>query len=178
MKFTKNTRAAFFTAAMFLIALFSLQVSAQEKNGGLKSASTTSANSKIIEDKLVQFLKKSGGYTKLADYVWAKPSQAQSIGKFNFVVFVAPDTDEVTVFVIIAEKKNIKLSQDLLFKLLNFSASRENVQITDSGDLTLGIGMNGRLMDWQEFNDVTERVAFAADKLHERISKDLISSPK
>jgi hypothetical protein len=178
MKITMNTKTTFFIAAMFLIALFSSEIYAQKQNSESKSSSTTSANTKIIEDKLEQFLKKSGGFTKLSDHFWTKPSQGKSIGKFDLLVFFNPDGGEASVVVIIAEKKNIKLSQDLLYKILNFSAARVKVGITDNGDLVLGIDMNGRLMDWQEFNDVTERVALAAGKLHGQISKDLISSPK
>jgi hypothetical protein len=178
MKFTKNTQTAFLIAVMFLIALFSREASAQEQDSATKDSSAVAANNKIIEDKLEQFLEKSGGYTKVGEHIWTKPSEGQSIGKYDQLVLFNPNGGEASVVVIIAEKKNIKLSQDLLYKLLNFSASRVKVGITGNGDLVLGIDMNGRLMDWQEFNDITERVASAANKLHERISGNLTSSPE
>jgi hypothetical protein len=178
MKHTNNTQTAFLIAAMFLIALFSGETSAQKQDSGTKDSPTVSANAKIIEDKLEQFLKKSGEYTKLGDHVWTKPSQGKSIGKFDLLVFFNPDGGEVGVLVVIAEKKNIKLSQDLLYKILNFSAARVKVGITGNGDLVLGIDMSGRLMDWQEFNEATEKVVAATDKLYTKISGDLTSSTK
>jgi len=180
MKFTKNTQTAILIATMVLIVLFSGPVSAQKKDSETKSSSTVSANAKNIENKLAQFLKKSGGFTKVIDNMWTSPFEGKSIGKFDVEVFSSASigSDLILVSVTIAEKKDIKLSQDLLYKLLKFSADRVQVTITSNGDLIVESDINGRLMDWQEFNEAVQQLASAADLLHDQIKKDLTSTPK
>jgi hypothetical protein len=176
MNLTKNTHLAFLAGAMFLAPFFYAQANAQ---GTAKTGnSVQSAEAKNTDIKLAQFLEKSGGFAKISDVVWTKPSEGKSIGKYNTLVFISPDRGQAAIVVKVAETKNIKLSKELLMKLVTFSAQSVKVGMTEDGDIVIAGEMSGRLMDWQEFSDVNTRVSEAADKLYSKISGDLVSGSK
>ena len=162
-------------AALSLILFTSHQTTAQQKPAP-KVKIVTSAGTKNIAVKIGQFLEKSGGkYTKFADTIWTVAYQGTSLKNFDVMVATLPNTELIVMSVTIAKKKDIRLTQDLLYKLLEYNDMADYVKagFDDEGDLFLRADLNGRLIDLQEFNVVLEQLAAASDDLHKQIKTSL-----
>ncbi|MDX2242079.1 MAG: hypothetical protein NW224_15445 [Leptolyngbyaceae cyanobacterium bins.302] len=139
--------------------------------------SISAAQPKQIGAKIAQFLQQAGGsYTKVSETVWKVPYEGKSLANFDVMVITVPEADLVVSGVVVAEKKQLKLSQDLLYKLLKFnnSADRVKVGIDDDGDLFIRIETSGRTLDLEQFKADTEQLAAATDELHRQIKSSLV----
>lgn len=159
------------SAAFSLILLTSQQTTAQQKSAP-KVKIATSAGTKNVAGKIGQFIEKGGGkYTKFSDTVWTVAYQGTSLKNFDVMVGTLPDTELFVMSVTIAKKKDIRLTQDLLYKLLQYNDMADYVKsgFDEEGNLFLRADLNGRLIDLQEFNAVIEQLAAASDDLHKQI---------
>ena len=163
-----------------LILVFAVQISAQQRNTGSKSRIPPPATAKSVTDKIKQFLEKENGYRKFSENVWSVPFKGKSLTNFDVIISKDPDSDLVIMMVILAEKKDLRLSQDLLYEILKFNDIADYVKAgigEEDGDLFLRAEIRGRLMDLQEFQSVLEQIAAASDQLHKRVSSSLVSNP-
>lgn len=164
VKLSNNMRVVLLIIAMLFISLFSQQISAQNQKVDIKS----------INSKIAQFLEKEGNYTKVSDGVWTVPYRGKSIKNIQVLVGTDAEIELVIMSVTVAKKKEIPLKQDLLYKILRFSADQVKVGIDDRGDLFLQAEINARLTDYKEFSEVINQVAAAADLLHGQIKNSLV----
>jgi hypothetical protein len=135
------------------------------------------AEQKDITAKIRQFLEQSGyNYTKVSDTVWSIPYQGKSLANFEVNIITIPDSDLFLIVALVAQKQNLKVSQDLFYKLLKFNHSVDwvKVAITDDGDLIVRIDIDGRTMDLKAFKDAIAQLAAATDELHGQIKASLI----
>jgi hypothetical protein len=135
------------------------------------------AEQKVITAKIGQLLEQSGySYTKVSDTVWSIPYQGKSLANFEVNVITIPDSDLFLIVALVAQKQNLKVSPDLLYKLLKFNHSVDwvKVAITDDGDLIVRIDIDGRTMDLKAFKDAIAQLAAATDELHGQIKASLI----
>ena len=163
---------------LLFILIFAVQISAQQRTGGSKNRPPISA-AKSVTAKITQFLEKESGYTKVSENVWTIPYEGKSLARFNVIVTTDPDSKFVVMLVVIAKKKDLRLSQDLLYTILKYNDLADQVKagIDQDGDLFLRAEISGRLIDLQEFRSVVEQMAAASDQLHGQISSSLASTP-
>ncbi|MEO7674207.1 MAG: hypothetical protein ABIU09_09050 [Pyrinomonadaceae bacterium] len=157
---------------VLFILLFAVQLSAQQPSANSKKRPSAVADAtRIVIGKINQFLKKQPGYSKVAPNIWTTPYNGKSLTDFK--VFVSPtEGGDLVIFVVeIAKSKEMRLSQDLLYKILKYNNLADQIKagINDEGDLILRADINGRLMDLRQFQSVLAQVAAAADGLHGQI---------
>ncbi len=134
------------------ILIFAVQISAQQRITGSKKSVPVPIAAKSVTSKITQFLEKESGYRKLSDDIWAIPYQGKSFANFDVLITITPSTKFFIMLVVIAKKKDLLLSQDLLYKILKYndSAGQAQTAIDDDGDLYIRGEINSRLMDLQE----------------------------
>lgn len=170
---------------MLSLALFvsmcstSTTVYAHQPTIGSSNVVAVATEQKLIVAKIGQFLQQSKlSYTKVSDALWTIPYKGKSFDDFNVSLATVPETELFVMFVIVAEKKNLRISQDLLYKLLryNLSADQVKVGVDDDGNLMVRADVNGRTMDLKEFNDTLDQVAGATDEVYEQIKGSLLTT--
>ena len=124
--------------------------------------------------KLAHLLDKSGyKFTKVADNVWTVPFNGKSLGEFPLLVTSVQDL--IIVGVVVAKKDSMRLSPEMLQKLLRMANDLDRVKIgiDDDGDLFLRVEVSARLFDAEELKVNFEQVAAAANDLHAAIKSFL-----
>lgn len=130
-----------------------------------------------IPAKLPELLEASGyNYTKAKENVWTIPFKGKSLTQFS--VFVAYSAGLVVVGAVPAEKRQLKVTPDLLHQLLKFNddLDRVKVAIDSDGDISVRIDSSLRVLDAEEFKAVVEQVAAAADEVYAGIRPFLIAA--
>jgi hypothetical protein len=130
--------------------------------------------------KVGQFLEQFGGtYTKAAEAVWVVPFEGKALSKFDVFVATSSDSNLAIIGVTVAKKKNLKLSQDLLLRLLKYNHSADYVKVgfDDDEDLFVRAELNAKTMDFASFKEVLEQVGAAADELYAQIKPNLTRTP-
>lgn len=152
--------------AIGMILLLTTATAQTPKN----AAGNSAADNKAALAKVVQLLEASGhNYTKASDNVWTIPFQGDSLKQFNVVAVYTEGL--LVTFAIPVKKKNLKVTPDLLRKLLQFNVDMDRVKIAidDEGDLVVRIDSSLRIMDGEEFKLVVEQVANATESIHSEI---------
>lgn len=134
---------------------------------------------KASATKIVQMLEESGaGYAKAADNVWV----AKFIGKqkAEIVVMVIGHENMLILSGVIAEKKEFKVSPDLMMQLLrlNDQYDRVKVGIDGDGDLFVRIDLSIRVVDAREFKENLDQASAAADEIYGAIKAHLLPAKK
>ena len=117
--------------------------------------------------KVERLLGESGyTYKKVSGDVWLISRQGKSFPEFRIIVTVGPGF--WLAGVIVAEKKQMRVNADLMFKLLRLNHSQDFVKIgfDDDEDLFVRRESGTRLLDLQDFKSHVESVATAADKVY------------
>lgn len=125
--------------------------------------------------KMVELLEASGySYTKANDTVWTIPFKGKALTQFS--VYVAYSSGLVVVGAVPAEKRQLKVTPELLHRLLKFNddLDRVKVAIDSDGDISVRIDTSLRVLDAEEFKVVVEQVAAAADEVYAGIKPLLI----
>lgn len=135
----------------------------------------SAAQSKSNTAKVLQLLEDSKyNYRKAADEVWAIPYTGDNLKEFNVVVVL--EQNLVVLVVIMAEKDEFKLSNEMMMKMLNMNDQFDRVKIgiSDKGDAFLRIDLSLRILDTQELKENIEQIAAAADEAYVGIKPFLI----
>jgi hypothetical protein len=130
------------------------------------SQGTTAQTSAKIE----QWLKQSGlTYTKAGDNVWLVKSKGNALQEFN--TLVAAYEGVVVIGVVMANKKELKMSQDLLFKILKLNHDVDFIKIgfDNDDDLFVRLERKVRTLDLEEFKACYTEVTAAADRLYTEV---------
>ena len=82
------------------------------------------------------------------------------------------------MFVVVAEKKQLKVTPELMRSLLrmNDDFDRVKIGIDKNGDLFVRVDSSTRVMDVQELKDNIEQVAAATDEVTKAIKPYIIQS--
>ena len=141
----------------------------------LASAAETRTQNRALSVAKATRLLQDSGYThrKTGEYTWFIPKQGTS----RFPLLVAAGEDYLVVGIIVAEKKNIKSSPDLSFKLLKLNHSLDYVKcgFDDDDDLFVRIEDRIRVIDLQAFKAMVEGVIKGADQAYETVRPSLIT---
>lgn len=117
---------------------------------------------------IARLLDQSGyTFTKAADGVWAIAFRGKALSEFNVVV--TSQQDIVVMFVIVAGKKDLKTTPELMAKLLKLNADLDRVKIgiDGEGDTFVRVDLSARVLDIRELKTNVEQVAAAADVVFE-----------
>jgi Putative bacterial sensory transduction regulator len=143
------------------------------------SAATASAQQANTTQKIEQFLEQFGGtYTKRTEGIWIVPFQGKSLESLEIFVAVSQETDTLLMGATLVNKKNLRVSESLLYQLLKFNHSADYVKVgfDDDEDLFLRAELNAKTIDSKSFKEILEQVGAATDELHAQIKPALIAN--
>ncbi|HJQ69856.1 MAG TPA: YbjN domain-containing protein [Blastocatellia bacterium] len=146
------------TTALVLITLAALASSHTGLHTSYAQDSSASKVARLLEES-------SLGYSKASNNVWSVPFQGKALP--NFLVVASVQQDILVLFVVVAEKKDIRVAPELMQKMLKMNADLDRVKIgfDKDGDAFVRIDLSIRVLDVQEFKANIEQVAAAADEL-------------
>ena len=120
--------------------------------------------------RLAGILERSGyAYKKAADNVWVVNFKGDSLADINVIVTSADDL--IIMGVVVAEKSTMRVTPEMMRKLLKLTHEIDRVKIglDSDDDLFVRAEVNGRLFDLEEFKSDMKQVAAASDKVHTAI---------
>lgn len=122
--------------------------------------------------KVNELLTQSGYEIKRAsENVWLIPFKGESLKEFTVILSTSGDGNLLVVFVVVAEKKNIKGTADLWLRMLRFNDELDRVKVGVDGDADafVRIDLATRTLDLDELKANIHQVAAAADEVHAAI---------
>lgn len=125
--------------------------------------------------KLAQILERSGyAYKKATENVWVVSFKGKSLADIN--VFVTSVENLIIMGAVVAPKSSMKVSPEMMFKLLRLTHDIDRVKIgfDDDEDLFLRAEVNSKCFDVEEFKANMEQVSAGADKVHAAIKSYLV----
>lgn len=141
--------------------------------------STTAAHAQSKPAARVASLLEETGYSysKAADNVWAIAYEGKSLPKFNVVATVHEDI--LVLFTIVAEKNSLRLTPDVVQRLLQLNGDLDRVKIgvDKDGDLFVRTDLSIRVLDAREMKENIEQVAAATDVVYAAV-RSSIGGPK
>jgi hypothetical protein len=148
-----------------LIALLALSMSS---NLYAQSPQKPDAPTKSTLEKIAGLLDQSGeSYTKVDENTWTIKFKGKALTDFK--VLITSTGGILVVLVIVAEKKNLKGNPpEMMYKLLKFEFDADFVKtgLNDRDDLLVSAELTIRTLDLQEFKDIVDQVAAAADQVY------------
>jgi hypothetical protein len=120
--------------------------------------------------KLAQILERSGyTYKKAADNVWLVNFKGDSLADIN--VIVTSNEGLIIMAVVVAEKSAMRVTPEMMRKLLKLTHEIDRVKIgfDNDDDLFVRSEVSARLFDLEEFKSDMQQVAAASDKIHAAI---------
>ena len=125
--------------------------------------------------KLAQIMEQSGyTYRKASDNVWVVDFKGKSLPEMS--VFVTSAEDLIVIGAVVAPKKSMKVTPELMFKLLKLANDIDRVKIgfDDDDDLFVRAEITARIFDVDAFKSAIEQVAAGTDKVHAAIKTYLV----
>jgi hypothetical protein len=129
----------------------------------------THSDAKVVS-KLAQILDQSGyTYRKAADNVWVVTFNGNSLKEIP--VLVTSTDDLIIMGVVLAEKKSMRMTPELMHTLLKLPNNMDRIKIglDNDEDLFVRIEVPSRFFDLQEFKTDMAQVAAASDQVHAAI---------
>jgi hypothetical protein len=129
-----------------------------------QQASVATQNSSA---KIGQLLTASGYTFKQAnDTVWSIDFTGKSLEKFK--VILATNEDLVVIFAIVAQKRNIPLTTDLMSRMLRFDHDLDCVKVglDNDGDAFVRTDLRVRVVDGQELKAAVDQIAASANEVY------------
>jgi hypothetical protein len=140
-----------------------------------RPAPQAKTDAKVVA-KLALILEQSGySYTKAAENVWVVKFKGKSLLEFS--VFVASAEDLVVIGAVVAPKKSMNVTPEMMFKLLRLVHSIDRVKIgfDDDEDLFVRCEVAARTLDLDAFKADIEQVAAGTDQVHAAITAYLVN---
>lgn len=153
-----------------ILRLFVLALLMATQSAGVTAATLSQDTTAQTSAKVEQWLKQSGfNFTKAADSIWLVKSKGNVLQDFN--TLIATNEGVVVIGVVMANKKDFKMSQDLLFKILKLNHDNDFVKIgfDNDDDLFVRSERKVRTLDFEEFKACYGEVIAAADSLYTEI---------
>ena len=144
----------------------------------VSGAATTLAQVKTdpqVVAKLAQMLDKSGfPYRKATENVWVINFKDRSSADINVLVTSAENL--IVIGAVVAEKRAMKVSPEMMFKLLRLVHDIDRVKIgfDDDEDLFLRAELNSKCLDVAEFKSAVEQVSSGVDRVRTEIKSSLV----
>ena len=144
----------------------------------VSGAATTPAQVKTdpqVVAKLAQTLDKSGfPYRKATENVWVINFKDRSSADINVLVTSAENL--IVIGAVVAEKRAMKVSPEMMFKLLRLVHDIDRVKIgfDDDEDLFLRAELNSKCLDVPEFKSAVEQVSGGVDRVRTEIKSSLV----
>lgn len=142
------------------------------------SAQSAQPKPEAFATKVTRLLDEMGdSYTKVKDGVWSVPFNGKAMPDFNVVI--SGQSDLVVVFALLAEKKDLKVTPEMMRIMLrlNNDIDRVKVLIDDDGDALIRIDLSLRTLDSKALKDNINQVAYATDEAYKAL-KQFITTPK
>lgn len=164
LKSVINKLVKFFAAinAIIVLCLFvgSTAVFAQDDN--------SAAINKLLSQSGYAFIQKT-------DAIWTSDFNGKSLPKYTLII--TKTDDMVVAFVTVAEKSNMKLTSEAMYKLLqaNYNYDKVKIGLGRNDELCVRIDQNIRVTDLTEMKDNINQVVWAADELHALLRPYLIN---
>ena len=120
--------------------------------------------------KVARLLEESAyPYSKSANNVWSIPFQGKALP--NFLLVASVEQDILVLFVVVAEKKDLKVTPEMMQRMLKLNGDLDRVKIgfDKDGDAFVRVDLSVRVLDVQEFKANVEQVAAAADEVYTAI---------
>ncbi|MBK9154035.1 MAG: YbjN domain-containing protein [Chloracidobacterium sp.] len=127
--------------------------------------------------KVARVINETGfNFTKASEGVWTIPFEGKVQKDITVVISVSEDL--LTLFSIVAVKKDFKPTPELHQKLLRFNddLDRVKVGIDKDGDIFVRIDLGIRIMDKEELRANIDQVAAAADEVFKAVKPTLIKT--
>jgi hypothetical protein len=143
--------------------------------GGLAQPSNLLGQTKTPPTLAQLFAKYEFSYTKVTDEIYTIPFEGKALTHFD--VTVATQADVLVMFVNVAEKNKLKITPDLMKKLLKLNNELDRVKIglEDNGETSVRIDLSLRVMDLVELNKNLEILASAADEVYKTVKPNLLT---
>ena len=128
-----------------------------------------------IVAKLAQILERSGyPYKKAADNVWVVSFKGKS--KVDIQVFVTSAENLIVMGTVIAAKASMKVTPELMFKLLRIVHDIDRVKIgfDEDEDLFLRAEVTNKCFDVADFKSSMDQISAGADKVYAAIKTSLV----
>ena len=112
-------------------------------------------------------------FTKAAENVWTVPYQGKS--RKDIIVVASITGDLVTLFSVVAAKKDLKPTPEMLQKLLKFNSDfdRVKVGIDKDGDVFVRVDLSIRVLDKDEMTVNVDQVAATSDEVFKGLKPNL-----
>ena len=128
-----------------------------------------------VVGKLAQIVERSGyAYRKAADNVWVVSFRGKSLPDIS--VFVTSAENLIVMGAVVAPKRSMRVTSEMMFKLLRLAHDIDRVKIgfDDDEDLFLRAEVTSRCLDADEFKSTMEQVSAGTDKVHAAIKSYLV----
>ena len=125
--------------------------------------------------KLALVLERSGyAYKKATENVWVVSFKGKSLADIN--VFVTSVEGLVVMGAVVAPKSSMKVTGEMMFKLLRLVHDIDRVKIgfDDDEDLFLRAEVSSKCFEVEEFKSNMEQVSAGTDKVHAAIKSYLV----
>lgn len=139
-----------------------------------KHLAQTSSNPQVVS-KLAQILERSGyPYKKAADNVWVVNFKGKS--KADIQVFVTSAENLIVMGTVVATKASMKVSPELMFKLLRIVHDIDRVKLgfDDDEDLFLRAEVSNKCFDVEDFKSSMDQISAGTDKVYAAIKTHLV----
>jgi hypothetical protein len=160
------------TALLLLALTLGLSLHARAQT----HASTPPPAQDATAAKVAQYLEQSGvNYKKVNANVWVVQRQGKNLA--NFQIILATDPNFLIAGVIIAKKNNMRMTPELMAKLLrlNHTFDYAKVGLDDDEDLFARYELHTGALSLQVFKDCLDDVASATDRLYPELKPFLIA---
>ena len=128
-----------------------------------------------VAAKLAQILERSGyPYRKASDNVWVVSFKGKS--KTDIQVFVTSAENLIVMGTVVAAKASMKVTPELMFKLLRIVHDIDRVKIgfDDDEDLFLRAEVTNKCFDVADFKSSMDQISAGADKVYAAIKTSLV----
>lgn len=125
--------------------------------------------------KIGRLMDESGfTFTKQSATVWAVPFEGKKLKDIAVVVYLSENM--LSAYALVTEKKDLKLTPEVLQKLLrlNDEFDRVKISIDKDGDVAARIDLSVRVADLSELKAIVEQVSAAADETYDALKPALI----
>ena len=121
--------------------------------------------------RMAQILERSGyAYKKAKDNIWVVTFKGKSLAEINVLVTTVENL--IVMGVVIAEKDAMKVSPEMMFKLLHLAHDIDRVKIgfDDDNDLFLRSEVTTKCFELADFKAFMEQISLGADRVHAAIT--------
>ena len=125
------------------------------------------------------FAKYKSPFTKVEEGLYKVPFEGKAFPQFDVLVATVSN-DLAVLIVILAKKDELKLTPELMHKLLRLNSELDGTKIgiNEKGDTLATLEMNLKGMELADFSANIETLASGADEIYKEIKPNLIKSAK